>query len=84
MSKEYDIRQAMHKIWYNLPTCDSTISECSTEGCKESARGGGICLKCAEKALAELTDKHHAEAYVMLVKAIRRLEGDIVDMFGEN
>ena len=79
MAKEYDIRQTLHLIWYNLPNGASTFSRCATDGCEESARGGGKCLKCAQDQLADLTSEDYATAYVATVKKLRMLERNMVE-----
>ena len=56
MSKERDFFDALHDLRRNYPTNKGTTwSECSTDGCTRSARGGGYCACCSETKIALIT-----------------------------
>ena len=56
MSKERDFFDALHDLRRNYPTNKGTTwSECSTDGCTNSARGGGFCACCCETKIALIT-----------------------------
>jgi hypothetical protein len=78
MSREYDIHDAKNLIWRNLPTLPGTFAACS-RGCGQSARGGGVCLNCAQADLAKLTNELLARQYVATVLNLRRLEREMLD-----
>ena len=76
MNKEYEIRVAMRDLSYCHPAAPATFSDCP---CGEGpARGGRMCAKCAEKALAKLVGPTHAADYHKAVKHIRQLESEMV------
>jgi hypothetical protein len=81
MSEESEIRNAISLVWRNITVWPSTFSPCSTDGCDKSARGGGRCLKCAERQLAELTTVSKAKAYVESCIRIRKLESELFGIF---
>lgn len=73
---EQQIREATHAIWYAHPSGVSTFSVCP---CGQGpARGGRMCDKCAEEALAKLVGPTHAADYHKAVKHIRQLESEMV------
>ena len=78
MIKEDQIRAAIRLIWRNLPEAASTFNPCPN-GCKRHGRGTGPCIECAEKALAKLVGRDKAKSYVMAVKDLRELEGEMIE-----
>jgi hypothetical protein len=82
MNKEYEIRQAVNLVWRNLPNGVSTFGNCSTDGCEGSGRGSGKCIGCAEKQLADLTSGGFAGSYVEAVLTVRKIESDMVELYG--
>jgi hypothetical protein len=77
VSKEAQIRSAISLIWRNLGNGISTFSKCPN-GCKIGGRGAGPCIECAESQLAKLTSRDKAKRYVMAVKEVRRIEGEMM------
>ena len=77
MTNEPEIREAIRLIWRNLPEFASTFSACARE-CGQSARGGGVCLNCAQADLAKLTNDLIASQYVATVLNLRRLESEML------
>ncbi len=75
-SKDYQIDQIITIIWRNLPLYPSTFGDCWMQ-CGNGARGGGLCMDCAQKDLAKLVGAKRAKQYVKLVKEIRYLEIDM-------
>ena len=74
MKNEDKIREARSIIWYNLPDhVPVTMGICRIHP-NESARGGGLCLKCGQDMLAREIGQHAAQGYVWAVENIRRLE----------
>ena len=78
MTNEPEIREAIRLIWRNLPEAVSTFSACA-RGCGQGARGGGVCLKCAQADLAKLTNDLLAQHYVATVLNLRRLESEMLN-----
>lgn len=55
MNKEQEFFSALYDLRANYLVSDVTWSECSTGGCKQSAKGGGYCALCCEKEIAMIT-----------------------------
>ena len=72
------IRIARYNIWRNLPSGVTTWSLCVCQ--RQSGRGGGPCLKCAEEKLAALTTPQLAADYVLAVRRVRELEENQNDL----
>jgi hypothetical protein len=54
-SKSDQLDLAIQMLYRQYPIWPSTFSECSSESCYGSARGGGYCAKCIEKVIAEIS-----------------------------
>jgi len=77
-TRESQIREAIRLIWRNCPDGICTFNPCPN-GCQKLGRGTGPCLECAESQLAKLTSRDMAKRYVMAVKEIRRIEGEMIE-----
>lgn len=65
-------------IWHNHHIWPATYGNCCE--CKtESARGGGVCAKCAEKQLGEIVGENLAHAFHESVKTNKLYEKEIYD-----
>ena len=73
---EYDLRQAIHLVWRNLPGIPTTFNPCDCG--RGSARGSGPCLVCAEEKLTAIVGPGKAHHYVGTVRMIRLLEDDMM------
>jgi hypothetical protein len=70
-----DVHELQHTIWSNVPNHPATFAPCSRPcGSEYGARGGGVCICCAEKDLAKIVGAELAGQYVEAVRTIRRLE----------
>jgi len=74
-TRESQIREAISLIWRNTQP-HTTFGPCPN-GCKVAGRGSGPCIECAEGQLAKLTNRDMAKRYVMAVKEVRRIEGEM-------
>jgi len=54
-SKADQLDYAVQLLYRSYPIWPSTFPECSSEHCIKSARGGGYCASCIEKAIAEIS-----------------------------
>jgi len=75
MSKETEFFDALHGLRSNYPTGVTTWSKCSTDGCDNSARGGGYCAHCWEDKIAKITGdaKLANELHIATATAHRRI-----------
>jgi hypothetical protein len=72
--KKQVIADAQYHLWRGTSHGEHTTSQCCREGCENSARGGSVCVACAEKDLATAVGKALAREYVLAIRNIRRIE----------
>lgn len=56
------IEEIIYRLRRNYPLYPSTFNPCLNPGCKDSARGNGICASCCEKRLAEVSGEPEASS----------------------
>jgi hypothetical protein len=72
-AKRQLITDCQYYLWRGITDGVHTVSQCR-EGCGKPARGGGICVSCAEKDLATAVGKEVARKYVLAIRNIRKIE----------
>lgn len=73
MTRQEKIYQAVGILKYNiLDPGHTTWGPCSRDGCEEPARGSGVCAKCAQKDLEEMTNTLWAGKVVASIEAVKK------------
>jgi hypothetical protein len=73
-NKKQTIADAQFRLWRGTAPGVHTVSNCCRESCQNSARGGGVCVSCAEADLAGVVGKPLAREYVVAIRNIRKIE----------
>jgi hypothetical protein len=73
-AKRQLIADCQYYLWRGISHGEHTVSNCCRKGCEKLARGGGICVSCAEKDLATAVGKEVARKYVLAIRNIRKIE----------
>lgn len=77
MAREYTREDLISVVRRNYPGWPSTFSKCETDGCSSQARGGGLCVECAQRLLAAQVGELLAARFVAAVEHLARLEREI-------
>jgi len=72
--KKQLVADCQYHLWRGTAPGVHTVSQCCREGCENSARGGSVCVACAEKDLATAVGKELAREYVVAIRNIRNIE----------
>jgi hypothetical protein len=76
--KKQLIRDCQYYLWRGIADGIRTYAPCCREGCENSARGGSVCVSCAEKDLAGAVGKQLARQYVEAIRKVRELESLLI------
>ena len=68
MGKKEELCRLLETLGRNYVKWPNTFSECSTDGCSNSARGGYICADCTEKLIADIVGTNLASRYHSSIK----------------
>lgn len=79
-SRGYRLESLVCDLWRNYPLHAATWGECLADGCKNGARGHGLCASCITKCLGYVCgDDAKAERFHEKIKAVRRAERAVRD-----
>jgi hypothetical protein len=73
-AKRQLIADCQYRLWRGITDGIHTFNQCCRVDCENSARGGGVCVSCAETDLATVVGKEVAHKYVLAIRNIRKIE----------
>ena len=67
MSKKDEICRLVNHLERSYDIWPTTFSQCSTDGCGGSGRGGGACVTCTREKLSKIIGDDYANQILSLI-----------------